>query len=573
MELEKKEVQQTEAGAAGQGGAIGKAQIQKATEILAEYKKGKETLEKKIIENEKWYRLRHWETTSNTEINNIQPKSAWLFNALLNKHGDAMDNYPEPNFLPREQDDEAEADILTKVVPVVLERNFFEDTYSAAWWYKIKNGVAAYGVFWDNNLENGLGDINIRKIDILKLYWEPSVEDIQDSSNLFVLDMVADETIRESYPTYQGKEEKAIELSKYAQDDDSKDTGKSVVVDWYYKKAGKLHFCKYVGDTVLYATENDPLYSQSGWYEHGQYPIVIDQCFPLEGQVAGFGFVDIAKDTQMYIDKLQQLIIKNAYMAGRKRFFVRNEGSVDKEAFADWSQDFVRCDDINDISIKEINVSPIPPFVMEQMQFKIDEMKETTGNRDFSQGGTAGGVTSGAAIAALQESGNKLSRDLIKGSYRAYSEICNLCIELIRQFYTEERSFRIDDPNGTYQFVNYSNEGLMQEIPQEAVVGENGMVEQQEAIYRKSVFDIKIKPQRANPYSRMAQNELANALYAAGFFNPQMADQALIALEIMDFEGKEKIKQLIQEGQQQMMMQQQQAMQQQAMMQQLPPTM
>ena len=55
------------------------------------------------------------------------------------------------------------------------------------------------------------------------------------------------------------------------------------------------------------------------------------------------------------------------------------------------------------------------------------------------------------------------------------------------------------------------------------------------------IFDIKVKPQRANPFSRMAHNELAKELYAGGMFNPEMADQALIALDMMDFEGKEAV--------------------------------
>ena len=81
------------------GGAIGVEQIRAASETLKKYKQGKQNLEQKIIENEKWYRLRHWDTleSSNDEV---QPTSAWLFNCIANKHASAMDNYPSPNILP-----------------------------------------------------------------------------------------------------------------------------------------------------------------------------------------------------------------------------------------------------------------------------------------------------------------------------------------------------------------------------------------------------------------------------------------------------------------------------------------
>ncbi len=49
-----------------------------------------------------------------------EPSSAWLFNAILNKHADAMDNYPEPVVLPRERSDEESAKTLSSILPVVL---------------------------------------------------------------------------------------------------------------------------------------------------------------------------------------------------------------------------------------------------------------------------------------------------------------------------------------------------------------------------------------------------------------------------------------------------------------------
>ena len=62
----------------------------------------------------------------------------------------------------------------------------------------------------------------------------------------------------------------------------------------------------------------------------------------------------------------------------------------------------------------------------------------------------------------------------------------------------------------------------------------------------------------------MAQNDLALQFYNAGFFNPQMADQALACLDMMDFDRKEFIMQKISQNggmYQQMMMMQQQMMQ------------
>ena len=59
------------------------------------------------------------------------------------------------------------------------------------------------------------------------------------------------------------------------------------------------------------------------------------------------------------------------------------------------------------------------------------------------------------------------------------------------------------------------------------------------------MFDLKIRAQRANPFSRASQNDLAVNLYQMGVFNPEMADQSLMMLDMMQFEGVDKLKQAI----------------------------
>jgi hypothetical protein len=62
----------------------------------------------------------------------------------------------------------------------------------------------------------------------------------------------------------------------------------------------------------------------------------------------------------------------------------------------------------------------------------------------------------------------------------------------------------------------------------------------------------------------MAQNEMALQFFGRGFFNPQLADQALACLDMMDFERKQFVVQKI--SQNGTMYQQMMAMQQQMVM-------
>ncbi len=531
---------------------IGKEELGKAVATLTKYKQGKENLESRVVEDEQWWELRHWEVIRKKKNGNApEPSSAWLFNSILNKHADVMDNYPEPVVLPRERSDEESAKMLSSVLPVILEYNEYEQTYSDNWWEKLKHGTAVYGVFWNPEKENGLGDIDIRGIDLLKIFWEPGVTDIQDSRNLFIVELVDTDLLDQQYPEHAGKMGGGVvDVKEYIHDDTVDTSDKSVVVDWYYKKklpTGKtvLHYVKFVGDVLLYASENDPDYSVDGWYGHGLYPVVFDVLFPEKGTPAGFGYVAICKDPQLYIDKLSANIMENSMMTTKKRFWVSEMAGVNEEEFADWTKSFVRVQgDVSETRIKEIVTQPLSGVYLDVLQLKIEEMKDTAANRDVNSGAVGSGVTAAAAIAALQEAGNKASRDMISASYRTHMKINGICIELIRQFYDEARSFRITGTlPGSYDFVDMSNAGI-KEQPVDPVVQRPGM----EEMVRKPVFDIKIKAQKKNPFSRMEQNSRAQELYSMGFFNPERAQEAMGALDMMEFEGIEKVREQVEQG-------------------------
>lgn len=517
---------------------IGRRQLEEATKTLREYKEGKANLEIRIIENDKWYKLRHWDCLKSSP-NEVKPVSAWLFNSIANKHADAMDNFPAPNVLPREKGDEHESKMLSSIIPVVLEQADFEQTYSELWQDKLKGGTGVYGVYWDASALNGLGDIAIRNVDVLSIYWEPGITDIQRSKNIFTVELMDNDDIEQRYPQARGHlGNSVVEVKQYAHDDSLKTTNKSCVIDWYYKRnvGGKtiLHYVKYVNDVVLYASENIPEMAQTGYYYHGQYPFVFDAMYTVPGSPAGFGIVDIGRSAQEYIDRGKQAIMKNLLANASPRYFVGAGGEVNEKEFADLSNELIHVQgNVDDNNIRPVQFNTLSGNFLEVINGNIEELKETTGNRDVSNGGTTSGVTAAAAIAALQESGSKISRDVIKGSYRQYRKVISLVIELIRQFYELPRHFRILGEHGAMEYVQYSNGGIVPK-PQVNALGEDmGM--------KLPLFDIEITVERASAYSRLAHNELMVQLWKMGIFNPQMADQSMILLESMDFDGKEKI--------------------------------
>ena len=531
-------------GAFDEADAIGEDEVRQANDLLQKYKAGKAALDKRIIENELWFRMGHWKNYQNKMMaGKPTPSSGWLFNSIANKHADAMDNYPEPNVLPRAADDEVTAKVLSKILPTVLEQCDYETAYSDTWWRKLKTGTGVKGVFWDPAARGGLGEISIKSINILMLYWEPGVEDVQDSQNLFSLSLANNDQLESQYPQLKGHTGHSLDVAKYVHDDSLDTSDKSVVVDWYYKKAlpgGQtvLHYCKFCNGVVLYASENDPAMKDRGFYDHGKYPFVFDPLFREEDSPAGFGYIDVMKDTQTAIDEMNHAMDENVKLAAKQRYVLSDTAGVNEEELADFGRDIVHVvGRLNSDTFMPLQTSVLSGNCITYRDDRVNELKEISGNRDVSQGGTTSGLTAASAIAALQEAGSKLSRDMLKSAYRAFAKECYLVIELMRQFYDEQRVYRITGESGGTEYVPFSNAALQAQP--------GGMVGGVQLGDHEPVFDITVTAAKKSTFSRLSQNETAKECYQLGFFAPANADAALAALDMMDFEGIEKVRERV----------------------------
>ena len=539
---------------------IGEGQLKKFTQVLEKYKAGKVQTESRILESENWWKLRN--TIEEKKVTNIgadggfTATSGWLHNVIVSKHADAMEAYPEPNILPREDMDKGEAEKLSAIVPCVLEQNQFETTYSDNMWQKLKTGTGVYKVVWEQGKLGGLGDISVERVNLLNIYWEPGVTDIQRSRYFFHAELCDKDILEQRYPQLEGKlKGKAFMSTKFLYDDNVDTANKHTVIEVYYHKFvnGKktLQYCKYVGDQVLYATENDneitvdevtgeqkaPM-SQTGLYNHGKYPYVFDALYPIEGSPCGYGYVDICRNPQTVIDLLNTSFVKNAMVGAVPRYFKRQDGGVNTDQFLDLSNPLVDVTgNINEDALRRIEHTPLDSNYIAVLDRTIQELRETSGNTETSTGNISSGVTAASAIAALQAASGKGSKDSTQTSYRAYTQIVDLCIELIRQFYNLPRQFRIVGEYGMQKFISYTNAGIVQQ--------HQGNDFGQDMGFRLPVFDIKVSAQKQNVYTKVSQNELALQFFQHGFFNPQMTDQALMCLEIMDFDGKDSIMQKV----------------------------
>lgn len=118
---------------------------------------------------------------------------------------------------------------------------------------------------------------------------------LQDSRNLFVVELVDEDLLDRQYPQHKGKMGgSAIDVKEYLYDESIDVSGKSLVIDWYYKvhrADGRtvLHYVKFVGgmDEPLFASENDPAYARAGLVRPREVSRRAGRTLPGEGDAGG----------------------------------------------------------------------------------------------------------------------------------------------------------------------------------------------------------------------------------------------------------------------------------------------
>lgn len=495
------------------------ADVLEAKGRLLDFKRNKKELEARLSEEREIWK----------NVYAGGESSSWIFNSIVNKHADIIDCIPASVCLPREKRDEGFADELSKIIPVISQRCGFDQIYSDNAWEKLKHGTAVYGVFWNNALNDGLGDVDVRQIPISDVFWDMSVKNIQDSSDVFAIALRKIDEV-EAVFSFDYKSERESDRTLAASLGISLPEGKCLCVDRYYKRhlaGGKaiLHYCKTVGDRILYASENDPE-MLDGWYSHGQYPFVFDTLYPTD-TACGFGLISIGSAVQKSINRIDENLLSYGDWASRVRFWAKRSLGVNEREFLDLDRSIVEVEgDIDEEKLRQIEISPLDDTLISLKRLKIDELKEITGSLDISRGGYSGNVTAASAISILREAGAKASRDGIEETYRAYIRIIELIIELIRQFYDGERVFRIIGEDGQSEYLGFSGRELRK-------ADKDG---------RRPHFDIEIKATKKSPSENEQRNNFAKSLYDSGALKIESAKETLMMLDLMDFDGIGKLR-------------------------------
>ena len=488
--------------------------------LFDEFKQAYSAEWERLNKCERLYRGEHWHDIMPTDSNEPRPTTPVLHSTVENIRADLADNFPEAVIIS----DRPEYDDLANTLSALIKENHTECRYSKEF-DELTHDFTVGGYMiqetgYDESLNHGLGGTFIRHVDPRNIMFDPCCTNIQDSRAIFKFTPYTKEWFEKHYPNHAQEMKSDRFRASRLRDDvlNVQDNDSILLIECWKRefdsKTGtySVHMLKLGGGILL---EDSRDFKPEGYFSHGEYPFVVTSMFKRKGSCLGYGIIDMFKSAQLYSDKLDQIVMKNALMASHNKLLVTGASGFDIDDLRDWSKEVHRGENLNGVTW--FPTAPLPSYIIEFANAIRNSIKNESGSNDFSRGMTSGGVTAASAIAALQEMGSKRSRLAVKAIHEAFAEAVRQEIEIEREFSVFSRTITVQDEKGRRTVtlspdMLYYNSELGNKIPLE--------------------FKVSVKVQRANMFSIAAHNELIIQLVNLGIITPDAA------LELLMFDGK-----------------------------------
>jgi len=443
---------------------------------------------------------------------------------------DQMDNMPEAALLPETKALEGMAEDLTDIVRFVMAINNFESLHRRRVEDCFCTGTAVTQVAWDPDLDGGRGNVAVLRWPIESFLWDPAADNLQDARAVFKVSWHPKSWFEQHYP------EQAAEIGSDEGEfwglgmADTQDASRPADEDrvmlleyWYrlYDAASRRYTINaaYLAGGVLLEEHRDV-------YRHGMYPFVLDVYTPIEGLPVGDGLIQEFAPMMRYINRYASYIDMNLRMASKGRLLVDRASGLDKEALLDWETDVIEGDRIDAGAIQWLQTQPFTGMAAQQMLQLQTDIKQDSGQNQFTRGETAGGVTAASAISALQEAGGKITRLRTNVFNQGFKAIVEQVMWLISQFYDSKRVLYVT--------------GSSRWEPREISADPARLFGSRRGVTPPPPYTVQVQVQRRNPLRQQAQNELFLKAYSMSAEAGQIFPLSAL-FELMHVDGKDRI--------------------------------
>ena len=483
-----------------------------------------------------------------------------LKSTLNNCIADQVDNTPEALLIPQRQDLEQVATEMNNVVRFVMEQNNAKEFHRQRATDFLVTGTSVTQVMWDEDMDYGQGNISVRRHPIESMVWDPLATTVQDARAIMKCSWHPLSWYVEHYPdqamyihddsTDRPDVALAPELSALSVETQE---GKALLVEYWYRRydaSKKRHTIN-----VAYLAGGALLDVYQDVYAHGLYPFVFDVYADIEGSMVGEGQVTELSPMMRYINRYAHYIDVNLAASSKLRMLVRRGSGINTADLADFSKNMVEGETIDEESVRWMESKPLNAMASNQLFQYQNDMKQDSGQSQFSRGEVTGGVDAASAIQLLQNAGSKITRLRTQTLADGFKKIVEQVLWLAAEFYTDERVVYVAGDNQRPVPVRLSSRQLM------SPGRSRGPLE-------PPPYTVRIEIQRKNPAAVQAMNDL----YIQAYTMAAQAGQVfpLTALfQLLNVEGKERVLPVLQAVDAQTQMVQQMAQENQMLKQQV----
>jgi len=456
-------------------------------------------------EHEQMRRARMLRARRPDEQSRTAPTGNTLGSCVDNMIADQMDNLPEAVMLPEREETARSAEEMDDVVSFVLYRAGWPGKYQTLMEDAIVTGTGVAQVFWDEDMEDGEGMVNVLAWHPEDFYPDPMYEDMQDGRGCFKATRTSVAWVEQHYPQAKGY----VTGDEYAKEeaDDRQtpegDTRVTLLEFWYkqYDAATKrthVHMAQVAGRALLFSTETgygaERTYPE-GLYAHGEYPFVFYKYRDAWRKPFGTGLIHDYYDTQTAIDRYAKYIDDNARESSVQRHFIRRGSGVNPDDVADMRKTIIEWEgnDIREV-MQTVQAEPINGQVYEMMRYLADTMKQDCGQNQFTRGEGGLNVTAGTAIHYLQEAGGKITRWHSERFKDAFRKMVEQILWVLSEYMEPGRKMRI--------IGGWNSSGGMRERIIELVAPDR-----RGGALPRPAYTVRVQVQRGNPNQIQTDNE------------------------------------------------------------------
>lgn len=460
---------------------------------------------------------------------------------------DQIDNVMEAKMMPETLQDQDVTDDINDIVRYIYEFNEYQAMHRTRVEDFIGTGTAITQIMWDEKAADGKGEVTFIRVPVEQFLWDPAESEVQNARAIMKVTWHPYSWYEQHYPDkamYINCDEHSPDAVGEAdnQEELGADESKAMLIEYWYRQYDKAKNNYTIN--VAYFAGKALLEDHRDVYAHGMYPFVVDVHTAIEGIPVGEGMVMELVPMMRYINRYAHYMDVNIRASAKTRLLINRSAGIRLEDVADWDNDIIEGDRIGEEAIRFMDSSPLTSLALNQMLQMQTDLKQDSGQNQFTRGETAGGVTAATAISALQEAGGKQTRMRTEVLKRGFKRITEQVLWLVSQFYEDKRVMMITGKEAPKK-IDASPSRLMGRKSKGSIP--------------PPPYTVRVQVERMNPNAISEQNQLFIDAYKMSAEGGQMFPLSAL-FSILNIEGKDKILPIIQsiETYQQQMQQMQQ---------------